>query len=76
MLARKAFPLYIGGMRAKPDSPPQLTEAPERPDGSSANQAYLDWRDEKVRRALDASRRAPQDRVPQAAVWKKFGLEP
>ena len=36
--------------------------------------SYLAWKDAKISAALSAARAQPENRVPQADVWKKFGL--
>ena len=41
----------------------------------STDPAYLAWRDAKVSAALADAKAHPENRIPQAEVWKKFGLE-
>lgn len=41
----------------------------------SNDPAYLAWRDQKVRAALNSAKAHPERRVAQAEVWKKYGLE-
>ena len=41
----------------------------------STDPDYLSWRDAKIRAALAEAKAHPEKRLPQAAVWKKFGLE-
>ncbi|MBT4046055.1 MAG: hypothetical protein HOF11_21325 [Rhodospirillaceae bacterium] len=41
----------------------------------SQDPAYLAWRDAKIARALKAAEAAPERRIPQREIWKKFGLE-
>ena len=37
--------------------------------------AYEGWLKEKVSRALAAAKANPEQRIPQDAIWKEFGLE-
>lgn len=42
--------------------------------GPSQEPDYLHWKEGKIKAALDALERNPQDRIPQHEVWRKFGL--
>ena len=46
-----------------------------RPQEPSQDPEYLAWRDAKIKRALAAADAAPEARIPQSEIWKKFGLE-
>ncbi|WP_208348968.1 hypothetical protein [Pseudaestuariivita rosea] len=46
-----------------------------RPQPESTEPDYLAWRDEKVRAAIEHSRKHPESLKPLRDVAKKYGLE-